>query len=170
MVVRTQSRGCRITGLNVGADNVRHYFPKDILAIELQLEHLQIQCKLELNFWENQPKIQDPRLCDWLEFKYPYGKPNRPPVLLTMILSQNNSFRLQSMLLGIHARDTHASRDRSQLDIMEDLPAQPRPVRSVPPASVSERCSYSGIACMQIDEEQQSWPTCAAHSMHGGLL
>jgi hypothetical protein len=80
MVVRTQNKGRRVTGLNVGADNVQRYFPKDILTIELQLGHLRIQCGLEPDFWQNRPEIHDPRLCIWLEFKYPYGKPDRPPL------------------------------------------------------------------------------------------
>ncbi len=44
MVVRTQNKGSHVTGLNVGANNVQRYFPKDILTIELQLGHLRIQC------------------------------------------------------------------------------------------------------------------------------
>jgi hypothetical protein len=47
MVVRTQNRGRHVTGLNVGADNIRLYFPKNILTIELELGYLQIRCGLE---------------------------------------------------------------------------------------------------------------------------
>lgn len=134
MVVRTQNRGRHVTGLIVGADNVRRHFPKDILIIELELGYLQIRCALEPEFWENRPEIHDPRLCAWLEFKYPYGKADQRPVLLTMILSENNSFRVQPMPFGIHARDTHSSGDHSLLSVMEVLPARQLPVRSVRPS------------------------------------
>jgi hypothetical protein len=70
MVVKTQSTGRGVTGLNVGAKNVGRHSPKNISAIELQLDYLQIQCGLEPDFWQHQPEIHDPRLCAWLPFKY----------------------------------------------------------------------------------------------------
>jgi hypothetical protein len=133
MVVRTLNKGRRLTGLNVGANNVRHYFPKNVSAIDLQLDCLQIQCGLGSDFWEERPEIHDPRLCDWLEFKYPYGKPDRRPVLLTMTLSEDNSFCVQSMAFGIHTRIIHTSEPRNRLDIMENKPPQPQRVRLIPP-------------------------------------
>jgi hypothetical protein len=42
--IKTQSTGRRVTRLNVGANNVRRYFPKNILIIELLMVDLQIQC------------------------------------------------------------------------------------------------------------------------------
>jgi len=51
MVVKTQSKGREITGLHVGVNNVRRFFPKHIAVIELQLDHLQIQCGLGPDFW-----------------------------------------------------------------------------------------------------------------------
>jgi hypothetical protein len=108
MVVRTQSTGRRVTGLSVGANNVRRYFPKNILIIELYLDYLQIQCGLEPSFWQDQPEIRDPRLCVWLEFKYPTRKPDQTfPVLLAMIPAGKNSFRVQPMSSGKHAIVTH---------------------------------------------------------------
>jgi len=133
MVVKTQSKGRGVTGLHVGANNVRRYFPKQVSSIELQLDHLQIRCGLDPNFWQGQPEIHDPRLCAWLEFKYPYGKPDRPPALLTMIISENNSFRVEPMSLEVHTRATHASGNYRQLDIIEGLPAQLPPVL-IPPS------------------------------------
>jgi hypothetical protein len=107
MVVKAQSMGRRVTGLIIGADNVRRYFPKNILVIELYLDYLQIQCGLESHFWQDQPEIRDPRLCVWLEFKYPTRKPNQTaPVLLTMIPAGKNSFRVQPMSSREHTRNT----------------------------------------------------------------
>lgn len=95
MVVRTQSKGRGVTGLHVGADNARRYFPKNIQSIELQLDHLKIQCGLRPDFWQDQPEIFDPRLCAWLESRHLHAKPDRSPVPLAMIPEGNNSFRLQ---------------------------------------------------------------------------
>jgi hypothetical protein len=101
MVVKTQSTGRRVTGLNVGEDNVRLYFPKNIVIVELQMDCLQIQCGLEPDFWLDQPKIRDPRLCAWLEFKYPNRRPCRVPISLAMIPAGKNSFRVEPMSLEI---------------------------------------------------------------------
>ena len=62
MVVKTQYDGFRVSGLYVGANNVRRYFSKRIPVVELQLDHLQIQCGLTPRFWDGQPEIHDPRL------------------------------------------------------------------------------------------------------------
>ncbi len=70
MVVKTQSKGRGVTGLHVGMNNVRRYFPKGTRDIELQLGHLTIQCGLKPDFWEGEPEIYDPRLCAWLESKH----------------------------------------------------------------------------------------------------
>ena len=69
MVVKTQLRGTEVTGLRVGSRNVRRYFPKSIRVIELQLDHLEIQCGLSPEFWRGEPEIHDPRLCVWLNSK-----------------------------------------------------------------------------------------------------
>jgi len=47
MVSKHKSKGRGVTGLHVGMNNVRRYFPKQISSIELQLDHLQIQCGLK---------------------------------------------------------------------------------------------------------------------------
>jgi hypothetical protein len=77
MVVKTQSKGHGVTGLHVGSNNVRRYFPKGTKNIELQLGHLRIQCGLKPDFWQGQPEIYDPRLCAWLESKNMHGTANR---------------------------------------------------------------------------------------------
>ncbi|MGC1460840.1 MAG: hypothetical protein WA802_01480 [Terracidiphilus sp.] len=95
MVVRTQNRGRAITGLQVGANNVRRYFPKGAAVIELQLDHLQIQCWLRPAFWLDQPEISDPRLGAWLESKNFHVRPSHDPVAVAMIPSGKNSFRVR---------------------------------------------------------------------------
>src|SRR5208337_58567 len=104
MVVKTQSRGLGITGLHVGAGNVRRYFPKNISSIELQLDHLQIECGLKPNFWRGEPEIFDPRLCAWLEARHMHAKPDRSPIPLAMIPEGKNCFRLQPVSRNGHAR------------------------------------------------------------------
>ena len=100
MVVKTQSKGSGITGLHVGANNVRRYFPKHISSIELQLDHLQIECGLKPDFWQGEPEIYDPRLCAWLESRHMHTKPDRTPIPLAMIPTGKNAFRLQPVRLN----------------------------------------------------------------------
>ena len=104
MVVKTQSKGLGVTGLHVGASNVRRYFPKNISSIELQLDHLQIQCGLNPNFWQGEPEIFDPRLCAWLEARHLHTKLARAPIPLAMIPEGKNSFRLQPVNPNRQAR------------------------------------------------------------------
>jgi hypothetical protein len=97
MVVKLQSKGRELVGLQVGASNVRRYFSKAAAVIELELDHLQIQCGLGPEFWRGQPEIRDPRLCAWLKAKQFEGKPGETPIPLAMIPSGKNSFRLQPL-------------------------------------------------------------------------
>src|SRR3974390_964542 len=97
MVVKTHSKGHGITGLDIGSDNVRRYFPKGTQNIELQLGHLRIQCGLAPDFWQGQPEIYDPRLCAWLETKHMHANRNRTSVPLAMIPAGKNAFRLQTV-------------------------------------------------------------------------
>ena len=100
MVVKTQFRDGEVTGLLVGARNVRRYFPKSIHIIELQLDHLQIQCGLSPAFWRGRPEIRDPRLCEWLGFKASFCQSNeRKHVRLAMTPAGNNTFRLRPTLV-----------------------------------------------------------------------
>ena len=109
MVVKAQSKGRGVTGLHVGTDNVRRYFPKNVSTIELQLDHLQIQCGLAPDFWQGRPEIHDPRLCAWLESKHMHGSRNRTPVPLVMVPAGKNAFSLQPVtaettaMLQVHA-------------------------------------------------------------------
>jgi hypothetical protein len=104
MVVKTHSKGRGLTGLHVGVTNVRRYFSKDVSVIELELDHLQIQCGLQPGFWQDEPEIFDPRLCAWLESKNFHTRPDRTPVPLVLIPSGKNSFKLQPVKLHGEAR------------------------------------------------------------------
>jgi hypothetical protein len=97
MVVKTQLRGGEVTGLHVGARNVRRYFPKGVRVIELQLDHLQIQCGLSPDFWRGHPEICDPRLCEWLDFKVLHRMGERH-VKLAMTPAGKSVFRLRSVV------------------------------------------------------------------------
>ena len=107
-MVKTQFKGRGVTGLHVGVANVRRYFPKHISSIELQLDHLQIQCGLNPDFWRDQPEIRDPRLCSWLESKNFHSRPDRTPAPMDMIPAGKNCFRLQPVRSNRQARITQA--------------------------------------------------------------
>ncbi len=100
MVVKSQCNGHRITGIYVGANNVRRYFPRRLVAIDLQLDHLRIRCGLTPGFWQDDPEIRDPRLSDWLELKQSQGTGSRGPLSLAMTPSGEDSF-----ILGLAAPD-----------------------------------------------------------------
>jgi hypothetical protein len=109
MVVKTQSKSRGVTGLHVGANNVRRYFPKHVSVIELQLDHLQIQCGLTPGFWQGEPEINDPRLGAWLESKHLHGRMDRSPIPLSMIPAGKNVFRLQPAPPNSHSRTKPAT-------------------------------------------------------------
>jgi len=110
MVVKTQSKGRGVTGLHVGVNNVRRYFPKHVDVIELQLDHLQIQCGLAPDFWQGEPEIYDPRLCAWLESKRAHGRANHASIPLAMIPAGENSFRLQPVSLSGSVRENGSTK------------------------------------------------------------
>lgn len=95
MLVRTQSDGRTVTGLYIGARNVRRHFPKKSKTVELQFDHLCIDCALIPGFWRAQPEICDQRLCDWLTLRLFHGRSCSTPIPLAMIPAGNNAFRLQ---------------------------------------------------------------------------
>ena len=97
MVVKAQYDGRRVSGLYIGVNNVRRYFSKRAAAIEFQLDHLRIECGLAPRFWDGQPEIHDPRLCEWLASKNLHDLPCRTAVPLVMIPSGKNSFKLASL-------------------------------------------------------------------------
>lgn len=95
MLVEIQHKGHSITALNIGANNVRRYFPRGSSSIDLQLDHLEIQCELQPAFWHNEPEISDPRLSAWLEAKNLHKGGKREPVVLDLVPADKRSFRLQ---------------------------------------------------------------------------
>ena len=104
MVVTTQSKGRGVTGLHVGTNNVRRYFPKNISSIVLHLDHLQIECGLKPDFWQGEPEIFDPRLCAWLEHRHMHARPDRTPISLALIPDGENSFRLEPIRMNAQVR------------------------------------------------------------------
>jgi|SRR5581483_2199087 hypothetical protein len=122
MVVKSQCNGHRITGLYVGVNNVRRYFPRHIEAIDLQLDHLRIQCGLTPHFWKGQPEIHDPRLCDWLELKQSQGKGCRSSMPLAMIPSGENSFILGPADKNGHARAPRTVSSNRTRNVLTDSP------------------------------------------------
>jgi hypothetical protein len=95
MVVTSQCIGHRVTGLLVGASNVRRYFPRHCSTIELQLDHLRIECGLAPHFWNGKPEIRDPRLCLWLESKHLKRTDSNAPISLSMTPLGERTFTLK---------------------------------------------------------------------------
>lgn len=97
MVVKTQCKGRACTGVSVGDNDVRRYFPQQTESIDLELDHLLIRCGMSPGFWNGNSEISDPRLCAWLESKnFLHWKAGEPPVALAMIPSGKNVFRLKT--------------------------------------------------------------------------
>ncbi len=95
MLVKAVGNGSDLTGLRVGARDVRRYFPERTPVVELQLGHLRIECALTPDFWRGQPEIRDSRLGLWLRFKNPGASSCRTPIRLEMIPIGENSFRVE---------------------------------------------------------------------------
>jgi hypothetical protein len=91
MIVRIQNKGRSVTGLRIGASNVRRYFRSELDAIDLELDHLRIRCQLKAGFWNDQPEISDSRLCAWLQNKCEKlpGTPGSPEMV-----REDDSYRL----------------------------------------------------------------------------
>jgi len=110
MVVKSQSSGSRITGIYVGVNNVRRYFPRNVASIDLELDHLRIQCGLTPGFWHGDPEIRDPRLSAWLELKQMRWTGRRNPIALAMTPTGENSFTLGPAMPNDHARESGRER------------------------------------------------------------
>jgi hypothetical protein len=95
MLVTTYRDGTAHTGLLVGEADARRYFPNREGSIELQLDGLEIQCALEPDFWKGRPRISDPRLSVWLEFKVGRGRFGRHPMVMSLVPAGAGKFVLR---------------------------------------------------------------------------
>ncbi len=150
MVVTSQCTGHRVTGLLVGASNVRRYFSKRITQIELQLDHLRIECGLAPAFWHDQPEIHDPRLCLWLESKQRDGK-IQVPVSMALIPSGSNSF-----ILGPPAWKARNARARTWEGLMKTAIALNELESRAVAALTALLGRLSAIQIKQIDRQSPS--------------
>lgn len=103
-MVKALCNGSKLAGLRVGRHNVRRFFPKQITEIELQLDHLRIECGLSPDFWSGQPEIHDPRLSLWLSVKSPCPRSCRSPIQYRMTPLGKNSFRVEPAAHSIKQR------------------------------------------------------------------
>jgi hypothetical protein len=94
MIVRTLGNSRDVSGLYIGARNVRRHFPRDRQHIELTLGHLHIFCDLPPEFWEGCPEIHDHRLAAWLQSRVFHGKTTQGPAPIAMVPKGNGAFRL----------------------------------------------------------------------------
>lgn len=97
MLVKVQQKSPHLTGLNIGVENVKRYFPNRNGSIDLHLGHVQIRCELKPAFWKNEPQIFDPRLSAWLKAKNLCKSCNGAAVVLALVPADNHSFRLQTV-------------------------------------------------------------------------
>lgn len=94
MVVKAECEKGGVVSLDIGVANALRYFPRKTSFVELQLGDLRISCKLSPDFWQDRPRIHDPRLRCWLECKVLYRSPHRP-VSLALIPNGTNAFRIE---------------------------------------------------------------------------
>ena len=106
MVVKTQCKGHAFTGVEVGAGNVRRYFPRDIVVIELHLDHLLIQCGLAPEFWQGEPRFATLGSVPGSSRKTSMASRAQAPIPLALIPSGKNCFRLQPISAHKQPRTT----------------------------------------------------------------
>jgi hypothetical protein len=123
MLVKSQCIGNRVTGLVVGKNNVRRYFPRKVEAINLKLDHLLIECGLAARFWDGEPEIRDPRLCLWLESKQSRESNCRASMPLYMTPTGEGAF---SLGFPEPHRQTRANRRTSTASVNAALRHEPR--------------------------------------------
>lgn len=99
MVVRTECKGRRVTGLYIGARNARRNFPRGAEAIEFELGHLRIGCDLGPEFWHDQPRICDSRLCEWLQHKLYHERRYMTPLPVALVQAGRNAYKLRPVVL-----------------------------------------------------------------------
>lgn len=109
MMVKALRIGSELAGVRVGRRNARRFFPRDVTEIELQLDHLRIECGLAPDFWSNQPEIHDPRLSLWMAAKDTRARSSRAPIRYRMVPSGKNSFRIEPAVRSIRHHQHRAT-------------------------------------------------------------
>ena len=94
-----------------GREKCAPVFSQNVDTIELQLDHLKIQCGLSPEFWRGEPDIHDRRLCEWLDFKVFHRVSGRTCLLLAMTPAGKNSFIVQSTALDEYVKQAHETND-----------------------------------------------------------
>lgn len=108
MMVKALRVGNEVSSLHVGLSNVRRYFPRNVTEIELQLDHLRIECGLTPDFWRAEPEIHDPRLRLWLQSKN-HRTPCQTSIPFNMVPSGDHSFRLEPVNQDGEHRPRHSA-------------------------------------------------------------
>ena len=104
MLVTIRNSGHSIAGIRIGSSDACHFFPSALKSIDIELDHLRIQCDLHTDVWHGR-EISDPRLAAWLEEKFYWRKQPTAPLRLEMVKT-GGSYRLQ---LRPSDRETKAS-------------------------------------------------------------
>lgn len=94
MIVRMQSNGHSITGIQIPISDAHRLFPGGLNSIELELDHLRIRCDLLDRFWLGEMEISDRRLAAWLEEKFYWQKDPKDLESIEMV-EDGDSYRLQ---------------------------------------------------------------------------
>jgi hypothetical protein len=104
MRVRAESKGRGLFELQVGQENARRHFPEGMSAIELEFDHLRIECALTSEFGRGEANIFDLRIGAWLENKRVHSSPSRTSLTLAMVPSGDNAFRLEPLSPALRHR------------------------------------------------------------------
>lgn len=144
-----------MAGIYVGESNVQRFFPRHIKEIELQLDHLRIECRLGPHFWKDKPEISDPRLCTWLESRYHNGNGRRGPISLALIPSGRNSFivgpaqledaQRQAKSMETLMKSDHAA-NQFEVRAAEALKALLEQISAVKLKEIRRQCTFRGQA------------------------
>lgn len=103
MIVKVLNNCRSITGIRIEASDARLCFPPGSRSIELELDHLRIQCELQVAFPQDRTEICDPRLCEWLDEQFFGLKPPKAPVCLEMVKA-GSAYRLQLLPGQLHVK------------------------------------------------------------------
>jgi hypothetical protein len=95
MLVSMQSDGHSITGIRMGMSDARRFFPQGLRSVDLELDHLRIQCDVRATESLDRAEISDPRLTAWLNEKLYWQKLPRTPVSAELVKSGKCAYRLK---------------------------------------------------------------------------